>query len=83
MSLDFQQVHEQVRKLGDSAIIREQRLKSLRQKAQDLLKEHAQDLDGLCDRIELVVNRLSLHAALRVAGEREPGCVFSTASSSR
>ncbi len=69
MSLDFQQVHEQVRKLGDNAIIREQRLKSLRQKAQDLLKEHAQDLDGLCDRIELVVKNYdsTLRCALPVS----------------
>jgi hypothetical protein len=55
MTLDFQQVHEQVRQLGESAVVREQRLLGLRERACQHLADHAQDLEELCRKIQDVV----------------------------
>ncbi len=55
MALDFQQVHEQVRQLGEQAPQREQRLNELRQQAHELLERYAGDLDALRDRVSMIV----------------------------
>lgn len=55
MALDFQQVHEQVRQLGEQAPQREQRLNELRQQAHELLERYAGDLDALRDRVAMIV----------------------------
>jgi hypothetical protein len=55
MSLDFQQVRQQVKKLGEGAPKRESRLQNLRQQAWGLLEAHAYELDGLRQKIQLVV----------------------------
>jgi hypothetical protein len=52
MSLDFQQVQEQVRELGKNAPERAQHLLELRQQADDLLEHHARDLARLRDKVE-------------------------------
>lgn len=51
MSLDFQQVREQVKKLGESAPARAQRLRALQDQAAGLLREHAQNLEALGDKV--------------------------------
>lgn len=55
MALDFQQVHEQVRQLGEQAPQRERRLNELRQQAHELLERYAGDLDALRDRVAMIV----------------------------
>ncbi len=55
MSLDFQQVRQQVSQLGESAPRRESRLQALRQQARQLLETHAQDLDSLRQKVQAVV----------------------------
>lgn len=65
MALDFQTVREQVRQLGEQAPQREQRLADLRQQARDLLNSHANDLETLRDKVNLVVR--SYDPALRCA----------------
>ena len=55
MSLDFQQVRQQVRQLGESAPQRESRLQLLRQQARRLLETHAHDLEGLRQKVQDVV----------------------------
>ncbi|MBI3158434.1 MAG: DNA double-strand break repair nuclease NurA [Chloroflexi bacterium] len=51
MSLDFQQVCEQVKKLGETAPARAQRLRALQEQASSLLADHAGNLDGLRDKV--------------------------------
>jgi hypothetical protein len=55
MSLDFQQVRQQVRQLGESAPQRESRLQVLRQQARRLLETHAHELEGLRQKVQEVV----------------------------
>jgi hypothetical protein len=55
MSLDFQQVRQQVRQLGESAPQRESRLQVLRQQARRLLESHAHELDSLRQKVQAVV----------------------------
>jgi len=55
MSLDFQQVRQQVRQLGESAPQRESRLQVLRQQAHHLLESHAHELDSLRQKVQDVV----------------------------
>ena len=55
MSLDFQQVREQVSRLGEQAPGRERRLKALRQQARDLLQIHAGELESLRQKVQAVV----------------------------
>jgi hypothetical protein len=71
MALDFQQVREQVRQLGENAPSRERRLKTLREQACDLLQSNAHELDRLRDRVAAVVQHFdpSLRCALPA---REP-----------
>lgn len=55
MSLDFQQVRQQVRQLGERAPQRESRLQVLRQQARLLLETHAHELEGLRQKVQNVV----------------------------
>lgn len=68
MALDFQQVREQVKKLGENAKLREQHLQSLRERAFELLKSNANDLQGLQQKVQLVAHNYepSLRCALPV-----------------
>jgi hypothetical protein len=52
MTLDFQQVRQQVQQLGQNARLREQRLQELRERACALLKDRAQDLERLSQKVE-------------------------------
>jgi hypothetical protein len=53
MPLDFQQVHRQVKKLGETALLREQHLLALREQARDLLKGFSQDTERLRQKVKL------------------------------
>ncbi len=55
MAIDFRQVHDQVRQLGENAPLREQRLKNVRELAWKLLKEHATDLARLQEKVGYAV----------------------------
>jgi hypothetical protein len=55
MGLDYQQMREQVKQLGQSAPGREDRLKALRQRAWDLLQANANELEGLRQKVQTVV----------------------------
>jgi hypothetical protein len=71
MSLDYQQVNQQIREMGESAPLRERHLEHLREQAYQLLRAWSQDVDALRDRVALVVQRYeaTLRCALPV---REP-----------
>ena len=55
MALDFQQVHEQVKKLGEKAPQREQYLQNLREQARKSLGQSARQWTSLQQRVELAV----------------------------
>jgi hypothetical protein len=76
MTLDYQQVSEQVRQLGEAAVIQHQEQKSRLELAERLLAEHAQGLDELCARVEVIVRSHdpSLRCALPV-GEALDACL--------
>jgi len=65
MSLDFQQVREQVRQLGENAPERESRLQILRQRAWELLQSNAAELESLRQKVQAVVH--SYDPSLRCA----------------
>jgi NurA domain len=69
MSLDFQQVNQQVREMGESAPERERRLKKLREEACRLLLGYAQEIDALREKVALVVRQYepTLRCALPVS----------------
>lgn len=74
MSLDFQQVRQQIKALGEQAPWRARRLAELRQRAAELLTKHAQDLDALRQRVH-TVTRLhdpNLRCALPALENPEP-----------
>ena len=50
MAIDFQQVREQVKTLGEKAVERLSRLKELRERSLELLHNHAGNLEGLRER---------------------------------
>jgi phosphoribosyl-dephospho-CoA transferase len=66
MALDFQQVREQIRQLGEGAPARARRLRQLREMAQNLLQERARELAALRRKVERVVEQYdpSLRCAL-------------------
>ncbi len=68
MSLDFQQIHEQVRQLGENAPGRERRLQVLRQQACALLTANAHEVEALRQKVERIVRSVdpSLRCALPV-----------------
>ncbi len=51
--LDFRQVRAQVQEMGQNAPLREERLRALRQRANDLLDEHAEALEALREKVRL------------------------------
>ena len=55
MAIDFQQVHEQVKQLGEKAPQREQRLQALREGARHSLVYYARQWGPLRERVELAV----------------------------
>jgi hypothetical protein len=55
MALDFQQVREQIRQLGEDALQRQQRLSDLRAHARELLEQNANQLEKLRHKIDIVV----------------------------
>lgn len=55
MALDFQQVREQVRQLGENAPLREKRLKQLRDQARELLQQNENELDRLREKVQRAV----------------------------
>lgn len=55
MSLDFQQVQNQVIELGEKAPIREKELRSRREQAMELLQEYAQAYDRLREKVNRAV----------------------------
>ena len=68
MSLDFQQVREQIKQMGESAPQRAKLLKELRQIALKVLRENANDLAQLHQKIKLVADNYdpNLRCALPV-----------------
>jgi hypothetical protein len=66
MSLDFQQIRQQIVALSGIAKDRSEYLQRLRQLAEELLHEHASDLDALRGKVETVVRNYdpSLRCAL-------------------
>ncbi len=70
MSLDFQQIRDQVQQLGENAAGREKRLQGLREKAGALLESYAQDLEPLRHKAERTARQHdpSLRCALPVEG---------------
>lgn len=74
MSLDFQQVRQQIKALGEQAPWRARRLAELRQRAAELLTKHAHDLEALRQRVH-TVTRLhdpNLRCALPALESPEP-----------
>jgi hypothetical protein len=55
MSIDFQQVREQVKRLGESAPQREQHIQALQRKAERLLNHHADRNEQLQQKVERAV----------------------------
>ena len=57
MSLDFQQIRQQVQQLGQKAPLLEKHRQSLRDKANQLLAANAQDLDALRGKVDFVARK--------------------------
>lgn len=74
MSIDFQQVRQQIKTLGEGAHSRAERLKELRKRAQDLLVQHADNPEFLIQRVTRVVRLYdpNLRCALPARSEPEP-----------
>lgn len=56
MSLDFQQVQQQVHELGNAALTRQVLLRQRMAEAESLLAEHAQKIDALQSKVQRVVD---------------------------
>ncbi len=74
MSIDFQQVRQQIKMLGEGAHSRAQRLKELRKRAQELLAQHAENPEFLTQRVTRVVRLYdpNLRCALPARSDPEP-----------
>jgi hypothetical protein len=55
MSLDFQQIRNQVKQLGEHAIIHQAERQERLEKARSLLDNHAEDLELLRNKVQRVV----------------------------
>ncbi len=68
MSLDFQSIREQVKLLGESALLRAKQLETKREQALELMADNAQNLSALRQKVEMVVRNYdpSLRCALPV-----------------
>jgi hypothetical protein len=71
MAIDFQQVREQVKTLGEKAAGRASQLQELRQRACELLNNHAGNLEGLRQRVKEVAQKQdpNLRCAIPCAAE--------------
>lgn len=69
MSLDFQQVQQQVRQLGDAALVRQRLLSQRMDEAQNSLNEYAAQNEALKAKVQQVVERVdpSLRCAVPVS----------------
>jgi hypothetical protein len=65
MALDFQQIHQQIKVLGEDLLAREQLLQMLRETAEALLKEYSTKQEVLRQKIQLVISNYD--PALRCA----------------
>ncbi len=65
MAINFQQVREQVKTLGENAAGRARQLQELRQRALELLNNHAGNLEGLRQRVQEVAADARPQPALR------------------
>ena len=74
MAVDFPQVREQVRKLGESAKEHEQVLQARRDRARDLLQLHAGNLEMLRDKVQRVAQEIdkNLRCAIPVDADLRP-----------
>jgi hypothetical protein len=74
MSLDYQQVRQQILALGEQAPQRARRLAELRQRATELLEHHAQDQAALRQRVQTVTRLYdpNLRCALPALDDPEP-----------
>jgi hypothetical protein len=71
MAINFQQVREQVKSLGENAAGRAGQLQELRQRALEILNNHAGNLEGLRERVREVAQRQdpNLRCAIPCAAE--------------
>ncbi|GAB4535496.1 MAG: DNA double-strand break repair nuclease NurA [Anaerolineales bacterium] len=67
--LDFQQVRTQIQEMGQSAPLREEKLRLLRERANDLLDENAQCLDALRAKVQLAAQEIPTLRCARPAQE--------------
>jgi hypothetical protein len=80
MSLDYQQVRQQVQQLGAEALQRQAHLENLREQADDLLGQYTDQVDELRQRVQTVVHlydpalrcALPVHEPLRQRGALPP-----------
>jgi hypothetical protein len=74
MSLDFQQVRQQINALGEQAPQRARHLAELRQRAESLLESNAHELDALRQRVQTVTRLYdpNLRCALPALEDPEP-----------
>jgi hypothetical protein len=68
MALDFQQVQQQVKELGENAAVREKKRQQSRQKALALLESYAEDLEKMRQKVQSVARQYdqNLRCALPV-----------------
>jgi hypothetical protein len=68
MAIDFLQVREQIKQLGENAILRDRRLKEKRKIALEMLEDRTLDLEELHQKVQLVVHNYdpNLRCALPV-----------------
>lgn len=59
MTLDFQQLNHQVRKMGEDAPLREENLRNLRQEAMRILAQNADDLERLRNKVFRTASQVS------------------------
>lgn len=71
MTIDFQQIFQKIHSIGKDARARQEFIEKKRERAWDLLQEHAADLENLRDRVERVVRQYdpNLRCALPVDGQ--------------
>lgn len=74
MSIDFKQIQDQIRQLGEEAVQTEARLANLRQLARELLADPDRDLQALRQKVQLVVQEYdpNLRCARPRASQTEP-----------
>ena len=58
MPVDFQQIHEQVKKFGESALRRAEKLQVLRQAAQDIMQTNTDQIRELQEKVAYMANEI-------------------------